>query len=260
MFIVVLIFRFCPSLHRSVNYRVSPTRKHIVAFKITSFFSSSKVMDKEVMEALYEGYEPVAIEKKKHATLWENRRQRMGFGPKKKNGRVGEPGSKQANDLILFMRKMLKKNGLDPIMDELDQEDVNVCYRVLEADEDCIGDREDEAHLYPLAEQGNIDSVARKLEKITLKQWTTFTCALAMLDATSAPCLRPQDILGCRARDFHILNGILRAILPTDCKNGDELARSVHGLVVNHSKHSKCKGEGREALNFGISDRVALLE
>lgn len=196
-----------------------------------------------VMECFYEGYEPVAKEKKKLAELWENKRQRMGFGPKKKNGRVHEPGSTEANELILFMRKLMKKNGIDPIMDKLDQDDRDVCYRVLEGDENLIGERKDEAHLYPSAEQGGINRVADKLKKITLAQWTTFSCALAVLDATSSPCLRPQDILGCKARDFHILNGLLRAILPTDCKNGEELARSIHGLVVNHTKHSTCKGE-----------------
>ena len=203
----------------------------------------SLAADLGVMRCLYEGYEPVAKEKKKLAELWENRRQRMGFGPKKKNGRVHEPGSKEANELILFMRKLLKKNGIDPIMKELDQDDLDVCYRVLEGEEDLIGERKDEEHLYPSAEQGGIDRIAKKLERITLDQWTTFSSALAILDATSSPCLRPQDILGCKARDFHILNGLLRAILPTDCKNGEELARSVHGLVVNHTKHSKCKGE-----------------
>ena len=242
MLIFVCIFHF-PSLCRPLYNRVSPTRKHIVAFVKSSVFSSSRKVDHHVFECLYDGYEPVAQDKKNYAKLWENRRQRMGFGPKKKKGRVGEPGSKEANDLILFIRRLLKENGVNPIMDKLDPADVDVCYRVLEADEDCIGDRKDEAHLYPSAERANIDGVAKKLEKITLKEWTTFSSALVMLDATSAPCLRPQDILGCKARDFHILNGQLRAILPTDCKNGDELARSVHGLVVNHSKHSKCKGE-----------------
>lgn len=204
-------------------------------------------MDTDVIEMLYEGYEPVAKEKKRDATLWENRRQRMGFGPKKKNGRCREPGSEKANRLIRFMRKLLKRNGLDPIMNLVNEEDLDVCYRVLEMDEGLIEERTDEAHLYPSVERENIERVARKLGGITLKQWTTFNCALAMLDATSAPCLRPQDILGCKARDFHIFNGLLRAILPTDGKNAEELARSVHGLVVNHTKHSNCKGE------FGIS-------
>lgn len=198
------------------------------------------------MEKLYDGYDPVAKDKKRDATLWENRRQRMGFGPKTKSGRCREPGSAKANRLIVFMRKMLKRNGLDPIMDLVNEEDLNVCYRVLEMDENLIGERKDEAHLYPSVERENIDRIAKKLGKITLKQWTTFSCALVMLDATSAPCLRPQDILGCSARDFHILNGLLRAILPTDGKNAEELARSVHGLVVNHTKHSQCKGK------FGI--------
>lgn len=184
----------------------------MVAFEILSACSKSKKADFEVMEQLYEAYEPVAKDKKRHAPLWENRRQRIGFGPKKKNGRVSEPGSKEANELMLFMRRMMKKNGIDPIMDELNPADVDVCYRVLEADEDLIGERVDEAHLYPWAERDNIDRVAKKLEKITLEQWTTFSCALVILDATSGPCLRPQDILGCSARDFHILNGLLRAV------------------------------------------------
>lgn len=123
----------------------------------------------------------------------------------------------------------------------MDEEDLNVCYRVLEMGEDLIGKRKDEAHLYPTVERDSIDRVAKKLGEITLKPWTTFRAALVMLDATSAPYLRPQAILG--ARDFHILNGLLRTFLPTDCKNGRELVRSVHGLVVNHTKHSKCKGE-----------------
>lgn len=219
--------------------RVSPTRKHIVAFQIASGDTKTFKADLVVMEKLYTGYEPVAIEKKKMATLWLNRRQRMGFGPKKKNGRVREPGSKEANELMLFMRRMMQKNGIDPVMQGLDEEDKNVCYRVLEADEDLIGERVDEAHLYPSAEQANIDRVAKKLEKITLEQWTTFSAALVILDATSGPCLRPQDILGCKARDFHILNGRLRAILPEDGKNAGELARSIHGLVVNHTKTFK---------------------
>lgn len=138
---------------------------------------------------------------------------------------------------------MLKKNGVDPVMDLVSDEDKEVCHRVLEADPDAIGEHTDEAHLYPAAERANIDSVARKLKKITLKQWSTFSCALNMLDATSAPCLRPQDILGCKARDFHILDGLLRAVLPEDCKNGEELARSLYGLAVNHTKSSACKGE-----------------
>ncbi|CAN0240826.1 unnamed protein product, partial [Scytosiphon promiscuus] len=130
--------------------RVSPTRKHIVAFKEASVCNSNALEKNiRVMECFYEGYEPVAKQKKKIAELWENRRQRMGFGPKKKNGRVHEPGSKEANELILFMRKLMKKNGIDPIMKELDQEDLDVCYRVLEGDEDLIGERKDEAHLYP---------------------------------------------------------------------------------------------------------------
>lgn len=210
------------------------------------------------MNELYEGYEPVAIEKKKMATLWENRRQRMGFGPKKKNGRVREPGSKEANELMLFMRRMMQKNGIDPVMHgcKINEEDLDVCYRVLKADEDKIGERVDEAHLYPETERANIDRVAKKLERITLEQWTTFSAALVILDATSGPCLRPQDILGCKARDFHILNERLRAILPEDGKNANELARSIHGLVVNHTKHSKCKGERISVVDFTVGFAV----
>lgn len=202
--------------------------------------SRTRRADHEVIDIWYTEYEAVAKEKKKLAVIWENKRVRMGYGPKVKGGRTHKSGN---NEAILFMRKMLKKNGIDPVMDLVSDEDKELCYRVLEADSDTIGEHTDEADLYPEAERASIEGVARKLEKITLKQWSMFSCALNMLDATSTPCLRPQDILGCKARDFHILDGLLRAILPEDCKNGEESARSEYGLAVNHTKSSQCKGE-----------------
>lgn len=210
--------------------RVSPTRKHIVAFNEAMEFSRARIADLEVVDLWYKQYEFVAKEKKRLAVIWENKRVRMGYGPKVKGGRTHKSGN---NEAILFMRKMLKENGVNPVMDLVSDEDKEVCYRVLEADSDAIGEHADEAHLYAEAERASIDGIAKKLKNITLN----------ILDATSAPCLRPQDILGCKARDFHILMGLLRAILPADCKNGEELARGEYGLAVNHTKSSDCKGE-----------------
>lgn len=208
-------------------------------------FSESKTKDMDVIDCLYRNYEMVGREKKNLAKAWENRRQRMGLGSKIMNGRMDEPGSKDADDAILFMRDLVRNNGLDPIMDELETDDLQVCYGVFEADPREIGRREDEGHLYrklTTSVKSKVDVVMKKLEKITLKQWTSFSCALAILDGISAACLRPQDSLGCKARDFHIVSGLLQAVLPEEVKNTQSLLRSAHGLVVNHAKHSSCKG------------------
>lgn len=116
---VVHVSRSFSSLCHYTYNRVSPTRKHLVAFQEAfkgTLSRKSFEADVGVMQFLYEEYESVAEDKKNNGSLWENRRQRTGFGPKTKNGRCREPRSVNANRLIKFMRKLLEKNGLDPVM------------------------------------------------------------------------------------------------------------------------------------------------
>ncbi|CAM9925120.1 unnamed protein product, partial [Hapterophycus canaliculatus] len=119
---------------------VSPTRKHIIAFNEAMEFSRTRIADQEVVDLWYKQY--VAKEKKRLSIIWENKRVRMGYGPKVKGGRTHKSGN---NEAILFMRKMLKENGVKPVMYLVSDEDMEVCYWVLEADPDAIGEHSDEA-------------------------------------------------------------------------------------------------------------------
>lgn len=79
-----------------LNDRVSPTRQHSVAFQKAKDLSITRREDREVIDLWYSEYEGVAKEKKRLAVIWENRRVRMGYGPKVKGGRTHKSGNNEA--------------------------------------------------------------------------------------------------------------------------------------------------------------------
>lgn len=188
-------------------------------------------------EQISKDYEPVACRLRNKATIEENNNPRYGYGKKYYQGRIGKIcfGWDMMGQLER-VKDIMETNGIKPIMDKVGPEDIDLCMYILGGDIHLLLRRDNEDHL----KDPRVDEIVHRLIQagITLEVVAGFSQALAMIDAITSACLRPQDTLGCLARKVHTFEGSVRAIMPFDAKNFLTLARGNSGGAINHDKSS----------------------
>lgn len=229
--------------------KVSPTRRHKHFYKSALELSDTSTQDWGVFRVLVNGYEPVATDKRNEANAHENSLSRLGNGSKKDKGRLFDV--QEWEDKVDWLRDLVEKNGIKPIMDKLGDADrqkevIDMCMEVLhDKGGSSLGKRQNEDHLYPEGYKLRIDEVVEVLSGagVSAKDLEMFSCALHILDSFTAACLRPQDSLGFLACQAHRKRGRLVFVLPPIGKNSNTLVKSVLGMVVNHTKADRTAGE-----------------
>lgn len=99
--------------------------------------------------------------------------------------------------------------------------------------------------MYPGTRHEEVDEVVDLLwdSGVSDEDLASFSFALQILDSLTAAYLRPQDWLECLASKVYVKGTRLNFVLPPECKNKDALEKSEIGLVVNHAKSKRTKGE-----------------
>lgn len=200
--------------------RVSQTRRHRPFYKSAVEISSTKDQDLRVLNSIFDGYDPVASDKRNEANAHENSLSRLGNGSKVDKGRTFS--IEDWKDKCKFLADLVEENGIKPIMAKIGdavrrKEVIEMCLDVLhDGGGATIGKRDDERHLYPEKCEEQIDEVVGVLAKagVSTEDLEWFSCALHILDSLTSAYLRPQNSLGCLACKAYVKNGRLVFVLP----------------------------------------------
>lgn len=221
---------------------VAAVRRHGAFYFAATHTSSTNEKDRKLVNLFKEDYVRIADRKKCEAKRHEGELAKLGDGRKAHDGKTFPAGSPEYK-LVWFMFQLAKRNGVDPIMNLLDEDDINLCLDILDTEPHLSGVYENEDHLAPLHHKERIAGIIHKLTEngITMNDLCLFGYGFHLMDSVTAGCLRPSDSIGCQAARVHALRGAMNFVMPRGAKNEEALLESELGLALVHRKSKHCE-------------------
>lgn len=198
-------------------------------------------LDRALVEKIHEKYiDKVAPRKKQAHNRFDAQKRLHGRGSKCKNGRMHETGSLVWEENVVFLRDEASENCFSRVMEELKDEEIEMCMDVLRFAKipevnDATG-----AHLMPADKKDEIKAIVARLKfcGITREDVAAFSWGLVAMDAVMNAILRPQDLFGMIAGLVYMIMDraptgefgyVMEAPLPEFYKNDAAMNRSVEG-------------------------------
>lgn len=175
--------------------RASQVRRNRDFYSTAVNLRPSKKRDSEVLEQIFDAYEPVATQIRNEAAAHENSLARIGRGSKVNSGRTMAEWEGECK----FLGRLVEECCIDPVTQKIgdagrQKEVIEVFLKVLkDGDGVTSGTRVDESHLYPEAHRESINNVIDVLYKVgvSAEDLERFSGALHILDSLTSACLRP---------------------------------------------------------------------